>query len=90
MLRIYSKNPHLADQVAVNYRKADITDKQRAMLDYACKVSQKAETVSEEDFAALKAHGYSTADIWTIGSIASWAMASSRNAASIRLRRIAI
>src|SRR6201992_908520 len=59
ILRIRAKNPHIADQIAVNYRKADIMPRQRAMLDFAMKVSQEAQMVSEADFAALSAHGFS-------------------------------
>src|SRR6188768_1413688 len=59
ILRIRAKNPVIADQIAVNYRKADITPRQRAMLDFAMKVSREAEEVSEADFSALAAHGFS-------------------------------
>ncbi|HET9471961.1 MAG TPA: peroxidase-related enzyme, partial [Usitatibacter sp.] len=64
ILRIRAKNPLIADQVATNYRKADITPRQRAMLDFAMKVSRAAEEVSETDFAALAAHGFSDDDVW--------------------------
>src|SRR5213078_3182059 len=66
ILRIRAKNPQIADQIAVNYRKADITPRQRAMLDFAMKVSRAAETVGEADFAALTAHHFSDDDIWDI------------------------
>ncbi|MGH8820486.1 MAG: peroxidase-related enzyme, partial [Rhodoferax sp.] len=66
LLRIYEKKPLVADQVAVNYRKADITPRQRAMLDFAMKVCQKSDEVEEADFAALHAHGFSDEDIWDI------------------------
>ncbi len=69
ILRIYEKNPLLADQVAVNHRKADITPRQRAMLDFAMKVCLDSATVDESDFTALKAHGFSDEDIWDIGAI---------------------
>ena len=59
ILRIRAKNPHIADQIAVNYRKADITPRQRAMLDFAMKVSREANTVSEADFAEIAGHGFS-------------------------------
>src|SRR5499433_1555798 len=59
ILRIRTKNPLIADQIAVNYRKAEITPRQRTMLDFAMKVSRSAEEVSETDFAALAAHGFS-------------------------------
>ena len=69
LLRIYEKKPLVADQVAVNYRKADITPRQRAMLDFAMKVCQKSDEVEEADFAALHAHGFSDEDIWDIAAI---------------------
>ena len=69
ILRIYEKKPLVADQVAVNYRKADITPRQRAMLDFAMKVCLQSDAVGEEDFAALHAHGFSDEDIWDIGAI---------------------
>ncbi len=69
LLRIYEKKPLVADQVAVNYRKADITPRQRAMLDFAMKVCQKSDEVEEADFAALHGHGFSDEDIWDIAAI---------------------
>lgn len=69
ILRIYEKKPTLADQVAVNYRKADITPRQRAMLDFAMKVCLHSAEVDEADFAALRAHGFSDEEIWDIGAI---------------------
>src|ERR1700741_3407966 len=63
ILRIRAKNPEIADQIAVNYRKADITPRQKAMLDFAMKVSRAAEEVSDADFAAVAAHGFSDDDI---------------------------
>ena len=78
ILRIRAKNPLLADQVAVNYRKADITPRQRAMLDFAMKVSQEANTVSEADFAAVAGHGFSDDDIWDIAAIAAFFALSNR------------
>ena len=69
ILRIYEKQPLLADQVAVNYRKADITPRQRAMLDFAMKVCLDSAAVGEDDFAALRAHGFSDEDAWDIGAI---------------------
>ncbi len=69
ILRIYEKKPTLADQVAVNYRKADITPRQRAMLDFAMKVCLRSAEVDEADFAALRTHGFSDEDIWDIGAI---------------------
>ena len=69
ILRIYEKKPMLADQVAVNHRKADITPRQRAMLDFAMKVCLQSAEVGESDFEALKAHGFGDEDIWDIGAI---------------------
>ncbi len=69
LLRIYEKKPLVADQVAVNYRKADITPRQRAMLDFAMKVCQKSDEVEEADFAALHEHGFNDEDIWDIAAI---------------------
>ena len=69
ILRIYEKNPLLADQVAVNHRKADITPRQRAMLDFAMKVCSASAAVDEADFAALRAHGFNDEDAWDIGAI---------------------
>jgi uncharacterized peroxidase-related enzyme len=69
ILRIYEKKPLLADQVAVNHRKADITERQKAMLDFALKVSRAADEIGEADFAALRAHGFDDEDIWDIGAI---------------------
>src|ERR1700754_4209342 len=62
ILRIRAKNPLIADQIAINYRKADITPRQRAMLDFAMKVSRAAEEISEDDFTAVAAHGFSDDD----------------------------
>jgi uncharacterized peroxidase-related enzyme len=69
ILRIYEKKPMLADQVAVNHRKADITPRQCAMLDFAMKVCLDSAAVGEADFEALRAHGFSDEDIWDIGAI---------------------
>ncbi|MDP2818071.1 MAG: peroxidase-related enzyme [Polaromonas sp.] len=69
LLRIYEKKPLVADQVAVNYRKADITPRQRAMLDFAMKVCERSNEVEEADFAALQAHGFNDEDIWDIAAI---------------------
>lgn len=80
ILRIRAKNPEIADQIAVNYRKADITARQRAMLDFAMKVSTEAEKVSEQDFATLAGHGFSDDDIWDIAAIAAFFALSNRMA----------
>lgn len=80
ILRIREKNPLIADQVAVNYRKADISDRQKAMLDFAVKVSRRAEEVGDEDFAALHHHGFTDEDIWDISGVASFFGLSNRMA----------
>src|SRR5256885_7638448 len=80
ILRIRAKNPQIADQIAVNYRKADITPRQRAMLDFAMKVSQEANTISEADFAAVASHGFRDDDIWDIAAIAALFALSNRMA----------
>ncbi len=69
ILRIYEKKPLVADQVAVNYRKADIPPRQRAMLDFAMKVCLRSHEVEDADFDALHAHGFSDEDIWDIAAI---------------------
>ena len=85
ILRIYEKKPLLADQVAVNHRKADITPRQRAMLDFAMKVCT-TRRVDEADFAALRAHGFSDEDAWDIGAIAAFFGLSNRMANLIAMR----
>jgi len=70
IVRIREKNPLLADQLASNYRKSGITPRQRAMLDFAVKVSRKAHTVEEQDFDTLHGHGFSDEDIWDMGAVA--------------------
>ncbi len=80
ILRIYEKKPLLADQVATNYRKADISPRQRAMLDFAMKVCLHSDTIEESDFAPLHAHGFSDEDIWDIASITAFFGLSNRMA----------
>ena len=80
ILRIREKNPYLADQVATNYRKADITDRQKAMLDFAAKVSLNAHEVNDVDFDELRKHDFSDDDIWDIGAIAAFFSLSNRMA----------
>ncbi|HLJ00875.1 MAG TPA: peroxidase-related enzyme [Bradyrhizobium sp.] len=80
ILRIRTKNPQIADQIAVNYRKADITPRQRAMLDFAMKVSQQAHLISQADFADINAHGFSDEDAWDIAAIAAFFALSNRMA----------
>ncbi|MEC9385555.1 MAG: peroxidase-related enzyme [Pseudomonadota bacterium] len=80
ILRIREKNPLVADQVAVNYRKADITERQKAMLDFAVKVSQSAYEVNDSDFQALHEHGFTDEDSWDIAGIAAFFGLSNRMA----------
>ena len=86
ILRIRAKDPLIADQVAVNYRKADISDRQKAMLDFAVRVSTEAQKVSESDFATLESHGFTEEDIWDIAAISAFFGLSNRlaNVTSMR------
>jgi uncharacterized peroxidase-related enzyme len=86
ILRIRARNPLIADQIAANYRKADIAPRERAMLDFALKVAQQAEAVEEADCAALHEWGFSEDDIWDIAAIAAFFSMSNRlaNFASLR------
>ena len=86
ILRIYSKNPLLADQVAVNYRKADLSPRQRAMLAFAIKVASDSAAIDDADFDALRAHGFADEDIWDIGAIAAFFALSNRMANMISMR----
>jgi uncharacterized peroxidase-related enzyme len=86
ILRIYSKNPLLADQVAVNYLKADISQRQRAMLAFAIKVAVDSAAIHDSDFDALRAHGFLDEDIWDIGAIAAFFALSNRMANMISMR----
>jgi uncharacterized peroxidase-related enzyme len=86
ILRIYAKNPLVADQVAVNYRKADITARQKAMLALAMKVATNSVAIDDADFAALREHGFSDDDIWDIGAIAAFFALSNRMANLIAMR----
>jgi uncharacterized peroxidase-related enzyme len=80
ILRVYEKKPLIADQLAVNYRKADITPRQRAMLDFAMKVCENSRAIDDADFRALHAHGFSDEDIWDIGAITAFFGLSNRMA----------
>ena len=86
ILRIIEKNPLIADQVAVNHRKADLTPRQKAMLDFALKVCLDSAAISEDDYAALHAHGFSDEDIWDIGGITAFFGLSNRMANLIGMR----
>ena len=80
ILRIRTKNPQISDQIAVNYRKADITPRQRAMLDFAMKVSMEANRISEQDFTDIASHGFNNDDIWDIAAISAFFALSNRMA----------
>ena len=80
ILRIYEKKPLLADQIAVNHRKADITPRQRAMLDFAMQVCTASHSIEEADFEALRSHGFSDEDAWDIGAITAFFGLSNRMA----------
>ena len=86
ILRIRAKNALVADQVAVNYRKADITPRQKAMLDFAMKVALEAHALGDADYEALRGHGFSDAETWDIGAIAAFFAMSNRiaNVSSLR------
>jgi uncharacterized peroxidase-related enzyme len=80
ILRIYEKKPLVADQVAVNYRKAEIPPRQRAMLDFAMKVCQHSDQINDADFEALHTHGFDDEDIWDIAAITAFFGLSNRMA----------
>jgi uncharacterized peroxidase-related enzyme len=86
LLRIYAKHPLVADQVAVNYRKADITARQKAMLAFAMKVALRSAEIEDADFAALREHGFTDEDVWDIGAIAAFFALSNRMANLIAMR----
>jgi uncharacterized peroxidase-related enzyme len=80
ILRIRAKHPLLADQVAVNYLNAELTPRQRAMLDFAMKVAERSHEVSDDDFALLRSHGMTEDEIWDIGALAALFALSNRMA----------
>ncbi len=86
ILRIYEKKPLVADQVAINPNKADISPRQRAMLDFALKVCQHSQAVEEADFTALRSHGFDDEDAWDITAITAFFGMSNRIANSFGLR----
>jgi uncharacterized peroxidase-related enzyme len=86
ILRIRAKNPLIADQVAINYRKADIAPRQKAMLDFAMRVAFEAHAVGDEDFAVLERHGFSEEDAWDIAAIAAFFGLSNRLANVMGMR----
>ncbi|HEY5763673.1 MAG TPA: peroxidase-related enzyme [Rhodocyclaceae bacterium] len=86
ILRVRAKNPLIADQVAVNYRKADITPRQKAMLDFALKVCLQAQRVDDADFARLREHGFADEDIWDIAAVSAFFGMSNRMANFMSMR----
>jgi uncharacterized peroxidase-related enzyme len=86
LVRVYEKKPLLADQVAINYRKADVTPRQRAMLDFAIKVALRSAEIDESDFAALREHGFADEDAWDIAGIAAFFGMSNRMANATGMR----
>jgi len=80
ILRIYAKDPLVADQVAINFRKADITERQRAMLAFAEKVALNSAALEESDYEVLRSHGFDDEAIWDIGAIAAFFALSNRMA----------
>ncbi len=78
VLRIHEKHPLLADQIAINYRKADITPRQRAMLDFAMKVCQRSHEIDGQDFASMHSHGFDDEDMWDIAAITAFFALSNR------------
>ena len=86
ILRIYAKDPLVADQVAINYRKADIGLRQSAMLGFAHKVAVDSAAIDESDYASLREHGFSEEDIWDIGAITAFFALSNRMANLIGIR----
>ena len=86
ILRIRAKNPLIADQVAVNYRKSDITPRQMAMLDFAMKVSNDSKSICDEDFETLRGHDFSDEDIWDIAAVTGFFGLSNRMASFTSMR----
>ena len=86
VLRIREKNPRIADQVATNYRTADITPRQKTMLDFAAKVALRSHEIGDADFEAMRAHGFSDEDVWDVGAIAAFFALSNRIASLARMR----
>jgi uncharacterized peroxidase-related enzyme len=86
LVRIYSKDALLADQIAVNYRRADLGPRQRAMLDFAVKVASQSQRIEEPDLESLRRHGFSDEDIWDVGAIAAFFALSNRMANLLHMR----
>jgi uncharacterized peroxidase-related enzyme len=86
ILRIYAKNPQIADQVAIHHPKADISARQKAMLDFAVKLARTPEAVSEQDYQRLRDQGFGEEEIWDIGAITAFFALSNRMAHLIEMR----
>jgi uncharacterized peroxidase-related enzyme len=86
ILRVRAKNPLVADQVAVNYLNAELTPRQRAMLEFAVKVAERSHEIGDPDYDTLRGHGFSDEDIWDIGAIAALFALSNRMANLLALR----
>ena len=86
ILRIYAKIPQIADQVAIHHGKADLAPRQKAMLDFACKLSRTPEAMTDADHEVLRGHGFSDEDIWDIGGITAFFALSNRMAHLISMR----
>lgn len=86
LLRIYSKNPQISDQVAIHHRKADISERQKAMLDFAVKLSRTPEAVCDDDHQNLRDHGFDAETIWDIGAITAFFSLSNRMSHLIDIR----
>jgi uncharacterized peroxidase-related enzyme len=86
ILRIRAKNPLIADQVAINYRKADLTPRQKAMLDFALQVAARSHEIDEADYEALRRHGFTDEDAWDIAAIAAFFAMSNRLANAFAIR----
>jgi uncharacterized peroxidase-related enzyme len=86
ILRIYAKNPQIADQLAIDHRKADLTPRQVAMLDFAVKLARTPEAIDDDDYRSLRVHGFTEEDIWDIGGITAFFALSNRMAHLIAMR----
>ena len=86
ILRIYEKSTQISEQIATNFRKADITDRQKAMLVFAEKVALQSDQIADKDFETLHAHGFSDEDIWDIGAITALFALSNRMASLTSMR----
>jgi len=86
LLRIYDKNPLIADQVAINHRRADLTPRRRAMLDFALKVALRSSEIDDADYAGLREHGFTDEDAWDIAAIAAFFAMSNRLANATAMR----